>query len=368
MDDEWLQAGLSLPSRAAEAASAALFECGASSVWEDLPDRPGRAVLRSAFGTGDAMRLMTELPLAAERIAEAFGFGEGEVSVELEVKLLEDWDAAWRADQSPVRVSGRLTVAHSFWVGAVTCPGGGTGEDGGGSPPHHVLRMDPGAAFGSGRHPTTFLCLKLLSAAADEAEGLAADPSVGPPAAGAAGAAPSGNAPARVLDLGAGSGILAIAAARLFPGADVLGLDRDEDTVPVARRNAEANGASGSATFLAGTLDGPRGGFDLLLANLTLNPLLELARDLTLAASPGARLVLSGLLADQAEECARAYQRLGWHWLRHLGQAEWSALELAFPGWPGGTADGAEGGPDPARLLIPEPSLETPAPPDAPVL
>jgi ribosomal protein L11 methylase PrmA len=154
----------------------------------------------------------------------------------------------------------------------------------------------------------------------------------------------------------------------LFPEAAVTGLDSDADTVDVARRNAEANGVSSRAAFLpgsleaSGALDAAREGYDLLMANITLNPLLELAAGLTRAARPGARLVLSGLLADQAEECARAYQRQGWHWIRHLGQEEWSALELALPGGEGDRADGAEGGPDPERDIVTEPSLETRAP------
>ncbi|MDR3154157.1 MAG: 50S ribosomal protein L11 methyltransferase [Deltaproteobacteria bacterium] len=342
MEEEWLQAGLSLPQQASEAGSAALFEAGARGVWEDLPDRKGRSVLKAAFGTADAMRLMAELPLAAERIAEAFGFGAKEISIELEVKIIEDWDAAWRKDQKPVRVSSLLVVAPSFWQGDPAPASEG-------APAPAVVRVDPGAAFGSGRHPTTFLCLKLLSALAGDAEGLPAAPEHGRPA-----AVPR----PRILDLGAGSGILSLGAAKLFPEAEVLGLDVDPDTVAVARANAEANGAA--ASFLAGTLDGERTGFGLILANLTLKPLLELAPEITRAAEGGASLILSGLLADQAEECARAYQRLGWHWLRHLGQGEWSALELALPGGRDGQADGAEGGPDPERFLVPEPSLETP--------
>ncbi|MDR1039027.1 MAG: 50S ribosomal protein L11 methyltransferase [Deltaproteobacteria bacterium] len=352
---EWLQAVISLPPRAAEAASAALFEAGCRSVWEDLPDDRGRAVLKSAFDSSDAMRLMTELPLAAERISEAFGFGAGEVAIELEVKLLEDYDAAWRKDQQPIRVSARLVVAPSFWK--VDPPAEGE------SPPL-VLTVDPGAAFGSGRHPTTFLCMRLLSALSEAASGPGGagggTPGGGDAGGGTPGGAPSWSAsgrPLKILDLGSGSGILAIASALLFPEADVLGLDTDAETVGTARKNAEANGVSKRAEFRSGTLDGELSGFDLIVSNITLNPLLELAVELTRAARPGASLVLSGLLSDQAEECARAYQRLGWHWLRHLGQAEWSALELALPA---DGADDAEGGPDPARELVPEPSLETP--------
>ncbi|MDR1313754.1 MAG: 50S ribosomal protein L11 methyltransferase [Deltaproteobacteria bacterium] len=373
--EEWLQAVIRLPSTASEAASAALFEAGCRSVWEDLPDSKGRAVLRAAFGTDDAMRLMTELPQAAERIAEAFGLGSGEVGIELEVKLLEDWDAAWRKDQLPIRVTPRLAVCPSFWKGDPFDP---PRE---GERPTEVVRMSPGAAFGSGRHPTTFLCLKILSdlseaeeaapegpaaasAAPDgEAGGEASSPKGGPAADGYASAAlspfPSRK---RILDLGSGSGILAIACAMLFPDSEVLGLDTDADTTGTARKNAEANNVLRRAEFRSGTLDGSFGGFDVIAANITLNPLLGLAGEITRAARPGARLALSGLLADQAEECARAYQRQGWHWLRHLGQAEWSALEMAFPGGAGDEGDGAEGGPDPARDIVSEPSLETPPP------
>ncbi|MDR1080263.1 MAG: 50S ribosomal protein L11 methyltransferase [Deltaproteobacteria bacterium] len=347
--EEWLQAVIRLPAGAAEAASAALFEAGCRSVWEDLPDSGGRAVMKAAFATEDAMRLMTELPQAAERIAEAFGFGAGEVGIELEVKILEDWDAAWRKDQVPIRVSRSLVVCPSFWKGDPFDP---PGE---GELPPHVVRVNPGAAFGSGRHPTTFLCLKILS----EIAGAPGAPRDGARR-GSGGHAPP--APEKILDLGSGSGILSVAAAMLFPGSDVLGLDTDGDVSETARKNAAANGTGRQTQFRHGTLDGSLTGFGLIVSNITLNPLTGLAPEITRAALPGARLVLSGLLADQAEECARTYQRLGWHWLRHLGQAEWSALEMALPGSPGAEDDGAEGGPDPERALVPEPSLETPPP------
>ncbi|MDR1035527.1 MAG: 50S ribosomal protein L11 methyltransferase [Deltaproteobacteria bacterium] len=351
--EEWLQAVIRLPGRASEAASAALFESGCRSVWEDLPDGNGNAVMKAAFASEDAMRLMTELPQAAERISEAFGLGPGEVGIELEMKILEDWDAAWRKDQTPIRVSGRLVVCPSFWKGDPFDP-----PPEGEAPPD-VVRVNAGAAFGSGRHPTTFMCLRLLSEIADELDAPGKQAAGGRPGSGPV--VPGRLAmPSKVLDVGSGSGILAIASAMLFPDSDVLGLDTDPDTPETARKNASANKVGKRVQFRHGTADGRSLGFDVLMANITLNPLLSLAVEMTRAASPGARLVLSGILVDQAEECARAYQRLGWHWTRHLGQAEWSALEMSLPSGP--DADGFEGGPDPERVILSEPSLETPPP------
>jgi len=132
-------------------------------------------------------------------------------------------------------------------------------------------------AFGTGAHPTTRLCLEWL------------ERNVTPGAS--------------VLDYGCGSGILAIAAARLGAGR-VCGVDIDPHAVAAARRNAEANGVdvafADSAEPLAGT-------FDLVVANILANPLRLLAPAICAHLRPGAKLALSGILSAQAEELAAIY-------------------------------------------------------------
>jgi ribosomal protein L11 methyltransferase len=171
-----------------------------------------------------------------------------------------------------------------------------------------ILQIDPGLAFGSGRHASTFLCLRVLSDLAD-----------------------GGFSPRRILDLGSGSGILALAAALIFPqAAEIIGLDSDAETLPVARANADLNNLSPRAAFTEGPVSQLSPGFDLILSNITLNPLKELALAITELSAPGAKAVLSGLLEDQEEEAYLAYRSLGWEISARLFQEEWSALLLAL--------------------------------------
>ena len=141
------------------------------------------------------------------------------------------------------------------------------------------ILLDPGLAFGTGTHPTTSLCLQWL----DDKQ----------------------LADKHVLDYGCGSGILAIAAAKL--GADtVTGIDIDPQALQATRDNAQRNEVSDAiSTHLPMAL--PDAGFDMLLANILAGPLTELAPMLCNALKPGAELVLSGILAEQAEDILQAY-------------------------------------------------------------
>lgn len=178
----------------------------------------------------------------------------------------EDWMARQRRDHGPLVYGDSLCI----------CPTWST-------PPEqatHVIRLDPGLAFGSGSHPTTRLCLEWL-ARADLQDRF-------------------------VIDYGCGSGILGLAALALG-AARVSAVDIDDQAVVAARDNAGRNGFSGRLdagrpAALAG------GGADILLANILLGPLLDLAPRFGELVGPGGRLVLSGLLAQQAQECLAAYQ------------------------------------------------------------
>lgn len=141
-----------------------------------------------------------------------------------------------------------------------------------------VLTLDPGLAFGSGRHETTTLCLEWL--ARNPPEGLS------------------------VIDYGCGSGILGLAACRL--GADKVQLfDIDPQALLASRQNAEKNALAEKLTIHEEQQTLVPG--DLLLANILLNPLKELAQRFHELLRPRARIVLSGILANQVDECLAAY-------------------------------------------------------------
>jgi ribosomal protein L11 methyltransferase len=146
----------------------------------------------------------------------------------------------------------------------------------------HVIRLDPGLAFGTGTHPTTRMCLRWIAQQAG----------------------PSAKATAwdRVLDYGCGSGILAIAAV-LFGARGVMAVDIDGAAVTATEANASANGIA----LQAGLPDAAQGQFPLVLANILATPLKLLAPLLCGHLRPGGSLVLAGILERQADELVRAY-------------------------------------------------------------
>jgi ribosomal protein L11 methyltransferase len=171
----------------------------------------------------------------------------------------------------------------------------------------NALLVEAGEAFGTAHHSTTLGCLLAI-------DRLAAN-----------------TTPGRVLDLGCGSGVLAIAAAKVWPQADVTASDIDPIAVGVAQANVILNGARARVGCLtAAGLDHPRlrGGFDLVLANILAGPLVKLASPMRRAVRPGGMAVLSGLLVHQAAEVSAAYRAQGFHLARRHDLVGWSILEL----------------------------------------
>jgi len=274
---------LALQADLSDAASGLLHRFGASGVElrdsDSLPP-PGVAPL----GSGRAeVRGYFESASIAEDAAEELRLALG-VEPDLEELPIEDWTASWKQHFRPVRRGRVLIVAP--WMREPT--------------PSGVVRVviEPGLAFGTGDHPTTGMCLEALDVYLQRNPGAA------------------------VLDVGTGSGILAIAARVLGAGLAV-GTDNDPVALRVARENATVNG-----TLIDLRSEIPEGvEFDLVLANILSNTLIELAPRLTRAVAPGGRLVLSGILESQAVEVEAAY-----HSLRRVGpptlEGEWACLEF----------------------------------------
>jgi ribosomal protein L11 methyltransferase len=197
-----------------------------------------------------------------------------------------DWMALARQHHRPITVGRRLLVAPPWDV--PTAPG------------RELLVIEPGMAFGTGQHATTRGCLEAIEAAV-------ADGGV-----------------RSALDVGTGSGILALALERLGVPR-VVALDTDPAVLPVARANLARNGARRFA-LVAGSLAALRARFDLVVANLVAASIVAESSALAAAVAAGGRLVLSGLLDDQAGPVARAYP--GWRVVETRGEAGWQTLTL----------------------------------------
>lgn len=182
------------------------------------------------------------------------------------------------------------------------------------------LQIDAGQAFGTGKHETTAGCLEALT------EMVPAD------------------SPETILDLGTGSGVLALAAHKLWPGARVIASDIDPIAVDVSQDNTIINGGklrgtgsrkSGIAFVVAAGLDDPTfaddAPFDLITANILAAPLVDLAEDITNALAPSGKLVLSGLLATQEKEVLDAYTARGLVSQGRIEKGDWLALTLNKP-------------------------------------
>lgn len=252
----------------AEAACARL-----GSIAVSLGDAGESPVLEPAPGETPlwpAVRLRALFPASADpRLAASELAGELGIPVaSIGIEFVEDraWEREWLKDFRPMR------FGHRLWV----CPAGQSPD----GPADAILALDPGLAFGTGTHPTTALCLEWLDAAIRGGE--------------------------RVLDYGCGSGILALAALKL--GArEATAFDIDPQALQATRGNAAKNDLGDRITVAEYASD-IAGRFDAVLANILSGPLIALAPGIASKVRAGGALVLSGMLARQADEVAQAYR------------------------------------------------------------
>jgi len=287
-EPDWIEARLAASRDRVDAVEEALMGAGAAVVTvagaDDQPNfEPGQVWgqnLISALFAADAVPADLE-----GRLAEVLG---SRVALEWVPVSGLDWAHAWKAHFHAFPIGDRLWIRPS-WVEAV-CPEGRV-----------EVVLDPGMAFGTGQHGTTRLCLEWLDAHVDPA------------------AAPE------VLDYGCGSGILAIAAAKLG-AARVLAVDNEAQALDATRANAEANGV-GDRIEVAGVEGGlgDRGPFPLVVANILSQTLMALADDITDTVTPGGRLALSGILTGHADRVAAAFP--GIRWTGRADDGEWVRLD-----------------------------------------
>lgn len=252
-----------------------------------------------ADGATPAWRIEAYYDEAPEAAALAAELGS---VVDVRVPLLsvepvveENWVAMSQAALPPV-AAGRFTVHGSHDAGRVA------------RGPHAIL-IDAGEAFGTAHHATTFGCLSAIDRLTRRRRFR------------------------NVLDLGCGSGVLAIAVARALPDARLHATDLDAQSIVVAKDNMRRNGVGGRITALvADGLAAPAlrraAPFDMLIANILAGPLVMLAQDIRRVVEPGGVLVLSGLLVPQAPEVIAAYTAADFLLLEHQRVLGWSTLTL----------------------------------------
>ncbi|KZE30059.1 [LSU ribosomal protein L11P]-lysine N-methyltransferase [Crenobacter luteus] len=270
----WQQASIDTDSRVAEALADALMEAGALSAaiedaWagteqeEPIFGEPGEPVDKLWQKSRILALFADDADVGALIALAALAAGAPTPAFTLETVEEQDWVRLTQSQFDPIRISDRLWITPT-WHEAP-------------NPQAVNLQLDPGLAFGTGSHPTTRLCLQWLDAHIQGGE--------------------------TVFDYGCGSGILAIAALKLG-AASAVGVDIDPQAVKSSRDNAAQNGVV-AEFFLPD--DAPAIQADVVLANILANPLRLLGELLAGHVKPGGKIVLSGILADQAAELSGIY-------------------------------------------------------------
>lgn len=285
----WVEISIQATPTSVDAASNVLVEAGS-----------GGTVLGATLASADAQstrvtgylpvddRLECRLTTIRSRIAEFADYGLPLESEDVTVKFVEDeeWATAWKKHFKPIRV-GRVIVKPT-WEEFDTQPG------------DVVIDIDPGMAFGTGYHPTTQLCLHALQERLKGGE--------------------------VVLDVGTGSGVLAIAAAKL--GAKrVVGLDVDTVAVEVAQENVAQAGLP--ETLRIERADSPlafEGEADLVVANILAQVLIDMSGQLAQKVRPGGLLISSGIIAERSEDVKAAFEAIGLNTVEEKRDGDWVAL------------------------------------------
>ncbi|MTI84760.1 MAG: 50S ribosomal protein L11 methyltransferase [Firmicutes bacterium] len=302
---KWVEVAVSISEEWIESLSYALRETGVNGIAIDDP-----GALRSLSATEPEIRPDIIPPHGAPAVVKAyFPWETQEKQLQKLAEILEsmslpiskvetremeekEWQDAWKIYYKPVKVGNKLVIKPEWEEYS-------TQED------EIVIQMDPGQAFGTGTHPTTAMCLELIE------EYVAAGDSV--------------------IDVGTGSGILAVTAA-LLGSARVLALDMDKVAVQMAAENTRRNGVSSTVRVKEGNLlDNVEGRFDIVVANILSSVIIELAPDAAKVLRSGGYFIASGIIRERLPEVRGVLEKMGFliKELRHQG--EWVALVAVYP-------------------------------------
>ncbi len=290
---EWLEIRLTLPASLQEEAGIFLTAWSGRGVVleeEDNTSSPPVAAIRAYVPAADlTLAHRRELMQYLDNLV-ALGYRLGEL--QQRVILEEDWEKAWQVHFKASRLTNRFVVKPPW-------------EDYTPVGDEVVVTIHPGMAFGTGRHPSTWLCLQALEETAQEW-------------------LPEANP--LVLDVGTGTGILGLAAARL--GATVLAIDVDPEALAAVRQNISLNQLHDRVRADDIPLAAIRQQFDLIFANLTAPDLKAMAESLAARLLPGGHLIVSGFLSSDLPALQQHFQRQGLTARKTHQKDDWIALLL----------------------------------------
>ncbi|MGI6161163.1 MAG: 50S ribosomal protein L11 methyltransferase [Christensenellales bacterium] len=307
---DWVEISVHTTSAGAEAVSEALFECGAAgtaieddAVLKEIVESPGNwdyvdeglrekvnRVCNTAIVKGylpDDDELQNRLDCLRLRLDEAAGyiFDMGSLEIYNRSVCEEDWANNWKQYYKPLRVGDSIVIKPSW-------------EDYEPESGDIVIELDPGMAFGTGTHETTQLCLKLLEKHVKKGH--------------------------LVIDIGCGTGILAIAAAKLGANS-VEAIDIDAQSVSIAKENAKNNNADIKVTK-GDLLSGGAGRADVITANIIADAIISLAPEIPRHLKPGGVFIASGIIKEREGDVMAALEKNRLVAIETLRQGEWVAI------------------------------------------
>jgi ribosomal protein L11 methyltransferase len=294
--ETWIEVRMLLPARMQEEASCFFTEYSGRGVIIEETGAPEAGVIIRVFFRPDEFGPWQQAEIQ-EYLKRLGNYDLYPLGLEMRRVAAEDWAQAWKTHFKPLKLTSRLVVSPP-WEEYAPGPG------------ELVLIIYPGMAFGTGRHPTTVLCLKALEQVWDQS-------------------LPREPGPWQVLDVGTGTGILALAAARL--GAGVLAIDVDPEAVAAALENVRLNALQDKILVEATPLNSLRQQFALILANLTAPDLHQLAEALSGRLLGGGALIISGFLEEDLPSLKARYLALGLKESGFLSDENWGALIMRRP-------------------------------------
>ena len=301
---DWIEVALSVDGESAEAVAELLQRYGHQGVaieqegippeeWDDGEALPAQLLTIRAYLPADERAEDAKLRLEAAlgHMSLMYPMPKPAYTIVKE----EDWAEAWKAHYHPIRI-GRKLFIRPLWLDVEIAP-----DD-------VVIALDPGMAFGTGTHPTTQLCLEALEDAVQ--------PGV------------------QVLDLGCGSGILAIGAAKLG-AAHILALDIDPIAVKVTQENIEQNGVADKITAQQGSLENvitSARRFDLVVVNILARIIIMMCdQHLGDTVRPGGKALFSGIILEQADDVEAALRKTGLEPTARRQEGDWVLIEAKKP-------------------------------------